>query len=329
MALRRYDLPAHMLPQSLAEMSDHPAPPLLVPDYVRLEGQVRVGLRSSSSPVARLLPPELLRLVVSFLWEPRASLSRQMHNPSQRLLQSSSLPYCTGWVHADTEQSDDWTSELRARVLAGWRLRAVDCWGDRYCNGFAFTYESGSGEQWSTEARKGSHHRPSVSRLQLQTGECIVQVAVRLSKWMECVVFETSRGRRFQVGGRGSRWAPKERQASEWTRAGVTQMLLMPQPHAGRAYEALAFAYGVGGHVHNLGVYYQPLWPTRSPAPAPTASPPEPVSAAVPATPVREVASAAVCEDDMSAGGAVWSSQAYLTHSLQHAATVRPPLLSS
>ena len=307
-------------------MSDQPMSPLLLlPDYVRLERQVGVGLRYSSSPVARLLPPELLRLVVSFLWEPRASISRQMHNPSQRLLQSSSLPHCTGWVHADTEQFDDWTSELRARVLSGWRLRAVDCWGDRYCNGFAFTYESSSGEQWSTEARKGSHHRPSVSRLQLQAGEAIVQVAVRLSKWMECVVFETSRGRRFQVGGRGSRWAPKERQASEWTHAGVTQRLLMPQPHAGRAYEALAFAYGVGGHVHNLGVYYQPLWTTHSQTTEPAAAT---VSAAVPATTVREVASAAVCDDDLSTGSAAWSSQAYLTHTLQHAAAVRPPLLS-
>jgi len=293
----------------------------LVPDYLRLERLVCVALQHCRSPVARQLPGELVHLILSFLWSPLTSVSRQLDNPRQRALWSPSLAICTGWIHGDTAQYDEWTGELRGRVMAGWRLRAIDCWGDRYVNGFSFTYSGPGGETWSSEVRKGSHHRPSVSRLQLSSGEHIVQVAVRLSKWMECCVFETSAGRRFQVGGRGSRWAPKEKHASEWTHAGVTQLLLMPQPpksdgaDAGCTYEALAFTYGLGGHVHNLGVYYQKLTPSTPPA-----------AASVPAS-VQPAPPTPSIDDDAAA--VAWSSTSYQSHPRPHPLTTRLPLLSS
>ena len=312
-----------------------PSPPPLVPAYVRLERQVSIALRHSSSSIARQLPPELVRLVSSFLWSPLTSVSRQLHNPRQRALWSPSLAICTGWLHSDTQQYDDWTGELRGRVMAGWRLHTIDCYGDRYVNGFGFTYVSPAGDTWSTEVRKGSHHRPSMSRLQLVTGERIVQVAVRMSKWMECCVFETSAGRRFQVGGRGSRWAPKEKQASEWTHAGVTQLLLMPHSNNGSAtgcsYEALAFTYGIGGHVHCLGVYYQKLSPGPPQPPASSALPAaQPAAAPAKAALVQPAPSSTATDEMESAAGALWDgASSCLTHSLPHPATTRHTLLSS
>ena len=328
-----------------------PAPPALVPDYVWLERRVSAALQSSRCPLARFLPRELVLVIASFLWSPLTSVSRQLDNPGQRAMWSLSLAICTGWIHADTQQYDDWNNELRGRVMAGWRLRAIECYGDRYLNGFSFTYCGPTGDTWSTEVRKGSHHRPSMSRLQLASGEAIVQVAVRVSKWMECCVFETSAGRRFQVGGRGSRWQPKEKHASEWTHAGVTQLLLMPhtqpRPHTDQqtaaeetvaaTYEALAFTYGIGGHVHNLGVYYQPLWPTQPhslvrphPPPVPSAAPstgaPRPTMAAS-LTTVPPPSSIALTENVASAASVVWSGPSYLT---PNPTTTRlQPLLSS
>ena len=203
--------------------------------------------------------------------------------------------------------------------------------------------------------RKGSHHRPSLSRLLLSADECIVQVAVRVSKWMECCVFETSAGRRFQVGGRGSRWAPKEKHASEWTHAGVTQLLLMPRPHeqpqsphhtAGEAgvsvaiasYQAVAFTYGIGGHVHNLGVYYQPLWAAQ---PQPTTSSTQPSIAhdtaptagsvltvsTTPATSVAWSGNGPSCIP-VESTRTTWCS-AGMTQPLPPPSTVRLPLLTS
>ena len=338
-----------LVPNTLQQnrMSGHASP--VVPDYARLERRVSVSLQHSRLAQARVLPSELVRLIVSFLWSPLTSASRQLHNPRQRQLWAPSLAICTGWIHADTVQYDDWTAELRGRVMAGWRLRAIDGYGDRYVNGFSFTYEGPNGDTWSSEVRKGSHHRPSMSRLQLSDGERIVQVAVRVSKWMECCVFETSAGRRFQVGGRGSRWAPKERHASEWTHAGVTQLLLMPQSKpqlqgqaAGRAtvaatYEALAFTYGVGGHVHNLGVYFQALWPTPSQPPTSSATPavykpaatPVPAVNPSPATVQLVPASTAAADEASAASNAMWSGASCLTHSLPHPPTARLSLLSS
>ena len=307
---------------------------LLVPDYLRLEQRVSVALQLSRCPSARLLPWDLVQLVASFLWQPLRSVSRQLDNPRHRDM--ASLAMCTGWVHKDTQQYDDWTSELCGRVLAGWRLRAIECYGDRYLNGFSFTYAAPHGDStWSTAVRKGSHHRPSLSRVQLAAGERIVQVAVRVSKWMECCVFETSAGRRFQIGGRGSRWAPKEKHATEWSHAGVTQLLLMPPVTAdsGCTFEALAFTYGIGGHVHNLGVYYQPLWPRQPPPLAPS----KPLSASCDSDTTRTPApslpmpssAAQTAPPTAPTDDALWNDATCLSHSLPLPTTARLPLLSS
>ena len=105
------------------------SPTSLVPDYLLLERHVCAALQGSRCPTARLLPSELVHLVVSFLWSPLTSLSRQLHNPRQRSLWTASLALCTGWIHGDTQQYDDWTSELSGLVMAGWRLRAIDGYG--------------------------------------------------------------------------------------------------------------------------------------------------------------------------------------------------------
>lgn len=195
-------------------------------------------------------------LVASFLWTPHTTTStNQLPTRARFLRNNPALPHCTGETHTDTHQHDCWTDDLRQRVLRGWRLRAIHGWGGLYANGLGFTYGpaggGGDGEadgegSLEIEAVYGNHHSPQPTHFELEAGERIVQVSTICSVWMQAVRFTTSHGRQYQLG-RG-----------EHQRYYQPLLPTADQLH-GRQVEVLAVIFGVGGHIHNIGIWYQLL----------------------------------------------------------------------
>ena len=190
-------------------------------------------------------------IVASFLWFPlRTSTFNSLHSRTRWMNNHPTLPHCTGEVHADTIQHDGWTAELHTRILRGWRLRAIHGWGGMFANGLGFSYchPSDASETFEVEAVYGNHHNPQLSHFELEAGERIVQVSMICSVYMQAVRFDTSHGREYQIGRAEHRryWQP---------------LLPTADKLHGKQVEALAFMFGVGGHIHNLGVWYQLVSP--------------------------------------------------------------------
>ena len=231
----------------------------LLPTYTFLAHCIHHNLNkasrhSLSPPTAPSLSLDVSGLVASFLWFPlRTASMNSLHTRTSWLRDDPSLPYCTGEVHADTQQHDGWSSELHGRILRGWRLRAIAGWGGMYANGLGVTYAhpSAPSETFELAAVYGNHHSPQQSQFELETGERIVQVSCIPNTWMLAVRFDTSHGRQYQLGQAGHR--------DYWQ-----SLLPTADKLHGRQIEALAFVFGVGGHIHNLGVYYQLLSPPAS-----------------------------------------------------------------
>ena len=206
-----------------------------------------IAAHSPSPPP--LLLPEVVDLIVDFIWEPLITSSQDL-NPnhySYHPISPSTRLYCTGRVHTDTIVRDDWSDALRERLVRGWRIRSIRYWSGVYANGLqAVVYGHGE-ERWEVEGLHGSHHQPREAEWVLEEGERIRQVTVEYDVWYHRVVLESSAGRRCEMG----RGEPEGRRYSP-----VVRKALLPEV-PGEEYEALAFIYGVGGHIHNLGVYYQ------------------------------------------------------------------------
>ena len=221
---------------------------------------------SSSSPSSHRIPAlslDVSSLVASFLWSPHITASTNQLSARTRFLRNHpTLPYCTGETHGDTHQHDCWTDDLRQRILRGWRLRAIHGWGGLYANGLGFTYGPSIGGDGNAEgdggnglleveAVYGTHHNPELTHFELEAGERIVQVSVICSVWMQALRFTTSHGRQYQLG-RG-----------EHQRYYQPLLPTADQLH-GRQVEVLALMFGVGGHIHNIGVRYLLLSPTAT-----------------------------------------------------------------
>ena len=83
---------------------------------------------------------------------------------------------------------------------------------------------------------------------ELEEGERIRQVTVRYNVWLDYVLLETSLGRMCGIPTKDMMRMGDG--AKEWS--------LIPAADAAHC-EVLAFHAGVGGNMHNLGVYYQTL----------------------------------------------------------------------
>ena len=234
----------------------------LVPDYTFLSHCIYHNLNkaahsvsesstTSSSHGGPSLSLDVSSIVASFLWSPIPTAGANgLHGRVHFLRDHPNLPYCTGETHADTVQHDTWSAELHSRILHGWRLRAIHGWGDMYANGLGFTYGPSNDPTatYEVDAVYGLHHNPRLSHLELEAGERIVQVSIVCSVYMQAVKFETSHGREYVIGRVEHRryWQP---------------LLPTADKLHGRQVEALAFMFGVGGHLHNLGVWYQLVSP--------------------------------------------------------------------
>ena len=229
----------------------------LLPDYTFLSHCIYHNLSKAKHPTsASPLPPALSLtldvsgIVASFLWSPLRTHSRDDPHSRHWLHGDLTLPHCTGQVHDDTNQHDCLSGELHGRLLRGWRLRAIHGWGGRYANGLGFTYchPSEPTATFDVERAYGNHDMPQLTHFELEAGERVVQVSMCCRTWMHAIRFDTSHGRQYQIGksDRARHWQP---------------LLPTADTRHGRQVEALAFMYGVGGHIHNLGVHYQLLSP--------------------------------------------------------------------
>ena len=273
LAARREAPPTSPAPSSLSSLtssSPYPSTPSHAPSplasplpsykwlsrflYAQLSALHDEALLTHPSPPPPLLLPEVVDLVVDFLWEPliTPSLGLNPTHYTHHPIPPSTRAHCTGRVHADTVVRDDWSEELRLRVMRGWRIRAIRYWGNVYANGLQVVYGGGGGqgggggeERWQTDGLYGSHHQPKEEVWELEEGERIRQVRVEYDVWMHRVVMETSRGRMLEMG----------RAEPPMVRSPLVRKALLPEVQ-GEEYEVLAFITGVGGHIHHLGVYY-------------------------------------------------------------------------
>ena len=251
---------------TLAASSSSSSSGPLLPDYTLLSHCIQYTLaRSSASSCTAtsfhshvLLPRDVTGLVASFLWSPCCtSTANSLHTRTDWLIGDPTLPHCTGDVHHDTRQVDQYSSELHSRILRGWRIRTLHGWGAEFANGLGVTYgppTADSADTFDVEAVYGSHHQPQPSHFELQAGERIVQVTFASSTWFQGVRFHTSLGRQYQVGR-----AESHRVDIDWR-----PLLPAADKLRGRQVEVLAFMLGVGGHIHNMGVWYQLLSPATT-----------------------------------------------------------------
>ena len=245
-----------------------PAPPtfLHLPDYRWLSRVLYSQLLAlhdddvaahSPSPLPLLLP-EVMDVVVEYVWEPLVthSLDSGTYHLRRRgqPVPSYTREHCSGRVHVDTTERNDWSDDLRMRILHGWRIRSVRYWHGMYANGLQVTYASsaggGGGETMEMEGLHGSHHQPVEAEFVLEEGERIRQVRVEYDVWYHRVFLDTSKGRTCVIG---------TGEPEHMRRTPLPQRALLPEVE-GENYEVLAFMLGVGGHIHNLGCYYQRVW---------------------------------------------------------------------
>ena len=247
----------------------------LLPEYRYLSRCIHRRLRSihdegrTASAGGNIpdVPPELVDIVADYLWLPQHTLSKEL-TAKHRLRDAVAHPdiggvtggvMCTGQVHLDTVQRDDWTPALRALIMRGWRISAVRYRANMYANGLQVTYRHPSDREqtFSTEMLAGTHHAPLDGLFELEEGERIRQVTVRYNVWLDRVLLETSLGRKCAIG-RGEMMRRGRGEDDEWQEDRIKQFRLIPAADAAHC-EVLAFHFGVGGHIHNLGVYYQTL----------------------------------------------------------------------
>ena len=230
--------------------------PQLSPSYKLQSNHLyTTGLQLHDESHLPVLLPPICDLIIELLWEPLITPSYDLvPRRASRHAPPPHSPHTTGCTHADTQFRDDYSPQLRALLLRGWRLRSVHYWANTYANGFYVTYQHpvDASQRWSTEPLWGTHHSPREYEFELEEGERVRQVQVRYDVWYHQVVLETSRGRRCVMGTGESRQYPQGR---EWEHGLCRTKLLLPEGD-GREYEVLAFMYGVGGHVHNMGVYF-------------------------------------------------------------------------
>ena len=242
----------------------------LIPDYTFLAHCIHHNLSrasiSSPSSTSTTLPVPLgvAAIIASFLWTPLRTNNANDRHYDNSLRCWLNTPHCIGRVHGDTRQHDDWSGHLRSFVLSGWRLRALHGWGwsGRCANGLGLTYchptnrsstidiatRLGTNESW----QRVHQHKPQLSRFELQAGERIVQVAITWRVSVDAIRFETSHGRRCQLGS--------SVYGGSWVRLLPTAEVLKGRQQV----EVLAFMFGVGARIHNVGVYYQLVAPQRS-----------------------------------------------------------------
>ena len=258
--------------------SSHAAP---VSDFNHLSQFLRSTLRSlhddsRASPARGIpdMPVELVDIIADYLWLPQHSLSRELivqrgksgSSPARDSVGVTVDSMCTGGVYWTTQQQDDWTPALRALILRGWRIAAIEYLATAGCCDLQVTYRHPTDRQQlvrtamrpaSLLARKGS--------FELEEGERIRQVTVGYTTyvWTLRLVLETSRGRRCVIGSdttaRASRELVNADPDGEWVTHGYKQFRLMPSADSGQC-ELLAFHYGLDSQsMHNIGVYYHTL----------------------------------------------------------------------
>ena len=199
------------LPPSQPQPTSLSSSPSPLPSYKLLSRALySIHLQLHDEGFLPLLLPGLCDLVVDFLWEP-------LETPSYELIGrytpvTPSLSHCTGYVHSDTQQRDDWSPTLRSLILQGWRLQSIRYWSNVYANGFAVTYQNPHDptQRCSTKPHKGNHHNPVESTFTLGVGERIQQVQVTYSVWVHRVVLETNHGRKCEIGRGGASCATDE-----------------------------------------------------------------------------------------------------------------------
>eukprot|EP01129_Flabellula_baltica_P006849 TRINITY_DN2617_c0_g1_i1.p2 TRINITY_DN2617_c0_g1~~TRINITY_DN2617_c0_g1_i1.p2 ORF type:complete len:146 (+),score=5.66 TRINITY_DN2617_c0_g1_i1:42-440(+) len=115
-------------------------------------------------------------------------------------------------------------------------VTSIHLWGSTFANGVQLAYANHT----TSEAHVGTHDQPQCHTMNLQPGEYISLCRIRNGNIMDNITIETNQGRTLSVGSNGG----GEHVFSFNNRAIV------------------GFHGGVGGHVHNIGVYTLPLGAT-------------------------------------------------------------------
>lgn len=161
----------------------------------------------------------------------------------------------SGVICGDTLQYDDWNDELRLMILKGWRMSQIIAFGNVYALGISVVYvhPTDPTQTYATPERYGHGKGPIYGAIRtvyhLEMDEYIDSVSVRYGSWYDGVTLTTNRNQRIQIGT---------------SPGGKHYDITTTRPDAPRPFQGdiqvLGFSLGIGGHIHNLGVYYMRMY---------------------------------------------------------------------
>jgi hypothetical protein len=135
-----------------------------------------------------------------------------------------------GNTHPDTTHF-----ELADAVSEDARLRQVIVYAGAHINGVSLVYEQADGTRVTTPSHYGHHDRPQAHVFDLVAHEHIVAISFSSSTWIRHLTIELDSGRTQSFG----------------TKQGGRVIRMT----ANAGDEIISFCGGIGGHLHNLGVF--------------------------------------------------------------------------
>jgi hypothetical protein len=155
-----------------------------------------------------------------------------------------------GLLYDDTTAFDDRNFLLHNASLSS--LCVIKVWARDFIHGVQLTY-SVNGEHVTAPARLGKVHTTEhVLKLHHSDGEYVVGVEGTYKEWLETLTIITNR-RSHTFGGN------VDHRQQKWRPAGSKAKPIHFKCEVPLGHRVVGFEGGYGVHLHNLGVFYQPI----------------------------------------------------------------------